>query len=342
MRLLAHVIRRRTTTEPDAAGAAETVLRVAVLLQAGIAPARAWEHLAATGDTTAAAVQARVRDGMPLPRAIAAGGEPWPDVAVAWTVAATVGAPLADSLRAIAAALRDGQEAADEVRVALAEPAGTARLMGWLPLVAVVLGVALGFDTLGVLGTNPLGIACLIGGLGLIVGARRWTGRLVRAARPPERMPGLDAELIAIGLSGGASIDRARRIVAEAAVLPDADRGAKPQPGENPDSADGPLAAQETAPARRPRGASDPVVDPRADIDATLELSRTAGVPAVELLRASAALSRHRARTAGRLRAAALSTRLLLPLGVCTLPAFLLLGVAPMLLSVLASTTLTL
>jgi tight adherence protein B len=40
----------------------------------------------------------------------------------------------------------------------------------------------------------------------------------------------------------------------------------------------------------------------------------------------------------GRLRAAHLSTRLLLPLGVCTLPAFLLLGVAPLLLSVLGST----
>ena len=34
---------------------------------------------------------------------------------------------------------------------------------------------------------------------------------------------------------------------------------------------------------------------------------------------------------------ARLSSRLLLPLGVCTLPAFLLLGVAPMLLSVMST-----
>ena len=71
-------------------------------------------------------------------------------------------------------------------------------------------------------------------------------------------------------------------------------------------------------------------------------LSRTAGVPAVELLRASAALARHRARVDGRLRAARLSSRLLLPLGVCTLPAFLLLGVAPMLLSVMSTMPLSL
>ena len=69
---------------------------------------------------------------------------------------------------------------------------------------------------------------------------------------------------------------------------------------------------------------------------------RSAGVPAVELLRASSALARHRARVDGRLRAARLSSRLLLPLGVCTLPAFLLLGVAPMLLSVMTSVPLPL
>jgi tight adherence protein B len=60
-----------------------------------------------------------------------------------------------------------------------------------------------------------------------------------------------------------------------------------------------------------------------------LRLSRRAGARAVELLRADAAEQRRRARTDGRLRAARLSSRLLLPMGVCTLPAFLLLGVAP-------------
>jgi tight adherence protein B len=77
-------------------------------------------------------------------------------------------------------------------------------------------------------------------------------------------------------------------------------------------------------------------------VDAVLALSRTAGVPAVELLRASAAHARQRSRIEGRLRAARLSSRLLIPLGVCTLPAFLLLGVAPMLLSVMSTMSLSL
>ncbi|HWU28960.1 MAG TPA: pilus assembly protein TadB, partial [Microbacterium sp.] len=77
-----------------------------------------------------------------------------------------------------------------------------------------------------------------------------------------------------------------------------------------------------------------------AATDAVLELSRSAGVPAGTLLRASAAQQRHEARVQGRIRAARLSSSLLLPLGACTLPAFLLLGVAPLMLSVLGSTPL--
>lgn len=302
---------RRRVKGQDASAAAETVLRLAVLLQAGVSPSRAWSHLAEAGDAMAARVSGAVDAGMPLGRAIAAGpdpaghdapsGDPWHDIAAAWTVAATVGAPLAESLRGLAAALRDAQEAADEVRVALAEPAGTARLMAWLPLVAVGLGAALGFDTLSVLIGNPFGIACLVGGGALIFASHRWSRALVRRAEAGGGIPGLEAELLAIALSGGVSIDRALSVVEGAT-------------GDAPGS----------------------------EAESVLALSRTAGVPAVELLRASAALARHRARVDGRLRAARLSTRLLLPLGVCTLPAFLLLGVAPMLLSVMSTMSLSL
>jgi tight adherence protein B len=301
-----------STATTDAAPA-ETVLRLAVLLQAGVAPAKAWAFLADAGDPAASRVVAAMDQGIPLSDAIAAAGgvqEPrrrlgraaqpeaapaWVEVAAAWRVATTVGAPLAESLRGFAAALRDAREAADDVRVALAEPAGTARLMGWLPLVAVGLGAALGFDTFGVLFGHPVGLVCLAAGIVLILAAARWSSALVRRAQAEGRVAGHGAELLAIALSGGVSIERAMTIT----------RGA----GMGPDEA----------------------------TDAVLALSRTAGVPAVELLRASAAMARHRARIDGRLRAARLSSRLLLPLGTCTLPAFLLLGVAPMLLSVISA-----
>ena len=223
-------------------------------------------------------------------------------MAAAWDVATAVGAPLAESLRALAVALRDAQEAADDVRVALAEPAGTAKLMGWLPLVAVLLGVALGFDTFGTLVGNPIGIACLVLGAALIIGAQRWNGALVKRARAGSRHP------------------RPRRRA----------------PGDRPER----RRLDRSRPS--PRARRDRCARRTPATDAVLDLSRTAGVPAVELLRASSALARHRARVEGRVRAARLSSRLLLPLGVCTLPAFLLLGVAPMLLSVMTAVPLPL
>lgn len=288
-------------SERDRPDVADSVLTLAVLLQAGAIPLVAWRHLASTGDPVAEAVLARTDEGMPLVTAIEAQGGPWRELAAAWEIATTVGAPLADVLRTIAEALRDAASAADDVRVALAEPAGTARLLLWMPVAGLLLGFALGFDTVGVVARNPLGAACVVAGLLLVIAARLWTRRLLRRARPEPGTPGITAELVAVGLAGGAPIDRAVELVAETRV-----------------------------------------VDPpgRDHVRQVLQLSRSAGVPAVELLRATAAQDRHRARVCGRLRAARLSTRLLLPLGICTLPAFLLLGVAPLLLSVLVATPL--
>ena len=57
-----------------------------------------------------------------------------------------------------------------------------------------------------------------------------------------------------------------------------------------------------------------------------------------ELLRAEAFRVRRAARADGAARAAALGVRLMLPLGVCVLPAFVLLGVAPLMISVISGT----
>jgi tight adherence protein B len=70
----------------------------------------------------------------------------------------------------------------------------------------------------------------------------------------------------------------------------------------------------------------------------TLALAERAGAPAVDLLRSSAQQARRDARVDGMQLAAALGVRLMLPLGVCVLPSFMLIGVAPMVLSIVSST----
>lgn len=293
--------RKRADAGADAGDAATAVRTLAVLLQAGARPVTAWRHLSDTGDRVAERVTDRCEAGAELVGAIDAEGGAWSDVAAAWEVATIVGAPLAEVLRSLAESLQDAASAADDVRIALAEPTGTARLLLWLPFAGLLLGFALGFDTIGVLVTNPFGIVCVVLGVALVLLARWWTARMVRGAQPTPGTPGMHAELVAVALAGGVGIPRALRLVEHSPADLAADRSAT---------------------------------------DVVLELSRAAGVPAGELLRASAAQQRHDARVQGRIRAARLSSKLLLPLGACTLPAFLLLGVAPLMLSVLQSTPL--
>lgn len=288
-----------------AADVATMTLQLAVLLESGAIPERVFSHIAeatqgeSLAGESARRIGERIAHGENAADALELEGEQWVWIACAWRIARAVGAPLSPALRSMASVAIDSQEAADDVQIALAEPASTARLMLWLPALSLLMGVALGFDSLRILVTNPIGIGCLIAGLILIVLARAWTKRITTAAMGVRAAPGLREELTAIALSGGASPARARQLV------------------DDTDIAE--LASGD-------------------ETDVILRLSTLAGVPAVDLLRASAVAAMQRARTGARLRAAKLATRLLLPIGVCTLPAFFLLGVAPMMLSVITTT----
>lgn len=295
------IARARPTPE---AGVIATTMQLAVLLSAGIAAVPAWRHLARDGDLLLVSVAETAEAGGDVAAVLRGGGGAWVDVASVWAVATSVGAPLAETLRSAVSALRDAAEVRAEVTVALAEPAATGRLLSWLPLAGLPLGFVLGIDTLGVLVGDPLGVGCVVTGLALVGFARSWVARLARQAAPPDGIPGWESELLAVALSSGASIERARALVAAHGL------GGQGEPDR--------------------------------EVEAALDLSRRAGAPVVELLRGEAWLARQRARTRGREAAARLSTRLLLPLGLCTLPAFLLLAVIPAVLAVLRSSVLPL
>ncbi|WP_225310361.1 type II secretion system F family protein [Microbacterium testaceum] len=278
----------------------ETVLRLAVLLSGGTAPALAWNYLADGGDPTLTAAAEAAARGDDVGVVLRAAGESWHGVAAIWSVAVGAGAPLSDALRSVVGSLREAADVSADVRVALAEPAATARLLAWLPLAGIPLTGLLGIDVVGVLLHDPLGRICFGSGIVLMGAARVWMRGLTRRARPSPEIPGLEAELWAVALSAGVSVDRANALIGELDVA----------------SAGG------------------------AAVTGTLELATRAGVPAAELLRGDAWIARYRARTAGRVAAARLSTRLLVPIGVCTLPAFLLIAVVPAVLGVLRSTSL--
>ena len=301
-------MKRPPSQLPDVASITQ---RLAVLLHAGLSPTSAWEHVARgrAAESVVVAVAAKRDDRGGAPERIVRASEnlpsldrqAWNSLAAAWFVADRVGAPLASALRTHARALRMLVHVQREVATALAAPVATARMVLALPAVGLVFGALLGFDTLGVLVTTPIGWGCLVVGGGLIVIAVRWNRRLVRSATPTRAAPGLECELMAVAVSGGGSLVHARVVVREAL-----ERFGLPGDGNH--------------------------------LDEVLQLSQEAGVPAAELLRAEADELRRAADADARAGAAALSVQLMLPLGLCVLPAFMVLGVLPLMVAVILST----
>lgn len=260
--------------------------RLAVLLGAGIPPAAAWGW--ATDEPTADVVGAMQSRG-------------WGELAAAWLIALAVGAPLAPALRRIAHGLRDAEAAARDRAAALASPIASARLVLALPVVGLLFGLALGFDTIRTLVATPLGWICLcVGAVLMLVGAW-WSRKLVSGAHRAGAEPGLGCDLIAVALGGGSSPLTALTVVEQIA----AERGLR----------------VDLAAARE-----------------VLNLSVRSGAAATELLRSAADESRRIARSDAQATAARLGVLLMLPLGLCVLPAFFAVGVVPLLATVVGAT----
>jgi tight adherence protein B len=293
--------------------AARMLDRVAALAAAGIPAARAWSIAAerapgvagdaSTGDVAPSSpvVGSPVIELLRRTASVHPAG-PWHDIAALWAVAERTGAPAVVTLRSVAAAVREAAAAKRAVGVALAGPTASGRIVLGLPVLGLLLGALVGADTLGVLLGSPVGWGCLTVGGGLIALARAWTARLVRAATPDPRLPGVLAEAWAVALSGGGSWLDAEHAVTEA--FPD-----------------------RATPARE-----------QEQLTETLELARAAGIPAAGLLRALAEDLRREAAAEGLAAAERLAVRLVLPLGVCVLPAFVVVGIVPVVVGILSST----
>ncbi|MCU1529607.1 MAG: hypothetical protein JWP75_3370 [Frondihabitans sp.] len=323
-------IRIRDTPDSNPPATALVLDRLAVLLEAGVPPAAAWSHLAAVSqhpgfaevaatlaagqpgapaivDAFAAGSRERTR-GRPASRSSSGGSssvDEWRQVAAAWSVAEETGAPLALSLRSAAESSRSVGQARRDGEVALSGPVATSRVVLALPALGLLLGLALGLDTPGVLLSRPVGWGCLGSATVLVLVARGWNRRLVASAAPSSVVPGLDLDLVATALGGGGSWAVARARVEDALQT-------------------------------YCRQAHEPT--PPEEIAVLVRLSERAGIPAASLLRSAADERRRDARAAAGKAAERLGVLLMLPLGVCILPAFLLVGVVPLFLALLSST----
>lgn len=181
--------RRRRGTTDIAAVAGD----LAALLRAGAMPDRAWEL--ATRDLPEDAASRTLREAAGAARSAQS-----PTVALtpadgtvrnpgiqalgaAWYVGERTGAPLAVVLEAVAAAVRDAEDAGRARSAAMAGPVTTARILAALPLLGLGIGQAIGARPVQTLLGTGQGRVCAVVGLACALLGWVWTSRLIAAAR---------------------------------------------------------------------------------------------------------------------------------------------------------------
>ncbi|SPT55362.1 type II secretion system F family protein [Schaalia odontolytica] len=251
-----------------------------------------------------------------------------PDAAASRSAAASIslacrfsnglGAPLADILDAIGDSVDDAQAVEEARRVASAGPLMSGRVLAALPLVGIVSALALGASPWHFYTGSTVGRACALVGIlawaAGIVSSRRILARARRSGSDADAA--LACDLASAGLACGAAIPRVLDALASASTCE---------------------ALSWTARALRLGAAWDeaweetPVwTHPLRD---ALESSWTSGSAPETMLARSASWERRTRLTEAKTRAEELGVRLVGPLGVCFLPAFLALGIVPLLAS---------
>ncbi len=204
-------------------------------------------------------------------------------------------------LRGLLARLDASAQAARRVELARAAPRATLRLVSWLPLAALLFGQLAGLGSLAVLARSPIAVASVCLGVALLIGGQVWSSRMVSRASVVEADDGFDYLLIESCLRAGFDFRLACDLVAVV------------------------------------RGSPSRNFETDSVMNEIVELSRRTGTPLADLISALT-LDREQQRLQQRLqKLESLSVRLMLPLGVSVLPAFVLIAVFPLAMSFVSS-----
>ena len=266
------------------------------------------------------------------------------DLQLSLRMSESAGAPLATSLERAAEHAEERIDALLGRQSALAAPRATGRILSWLPLLGLGLGVLMGSDPVGVLTGSILGALTGMLGLGLAFAGRRWTAALVHRAEVESARTanaGSESEKPA-SPAGAVPVDTALVLELLAAQL---------RAGLAPLAALGTLAEAlnsrplHTVCQRLQMGSgwgsawSGSSAGTFGELRDALAPAYTGGAPSTALLLSLADAHRLSERRAAERAAGKLSVALVVPLGLCSLPAFICLGIVPILISLLPTLT---
>ncbi|MHA7306527.1 type II secretion system F family protein [Arthrobacter sp. TMN-49] len=109
----------------------------------------------------------------------------WLELAACFEVCEASGAAVVGVLNRLAASIEAEQDAVALRETALAGPRATVRLLSWLPLIGLGLGIAMGVDPIGALLGGPLGWAVLATGVTFTLAGWAWSTKMIATAAAP-------------------------------------------------------------------------------------------------------------------------------------------------------------
>lgn len=285
-------------------------LKLATFMRNGVGQLRSLQMLskeAGEASETAGSVLERITQGVEPAHSIASEpGEAWNLLAAAWHVAEQSGAPIAGVLERMSTAFLRLDTLAKRRNVLLAGPKGTVLLIATLPVLAFVVGELLGAGAVEQIMT-PIGALLMGAGVLFLIGGVAWGLAMIKSLTDQDELAGFELDLLWVALAGGSTPEEAKRIVVHSVDLFRVewiDLGS----------------FSNTGAATR-----------------MLQTSADSGAPIKDLVEQSSDREREHGLQTLEEGAEKLAIRILIPLGVCILPSFILIGVIPVMLGLLGT-----
>jgi tight adherence protein B len=221
-----------------------------------------------------------------------------------WSVAEQSGGPVADAMNTLSHTFSVADRHRREIELAFAGPRATARLVNLLPLACLGLAQCFGLNPVGAIATKPLAFLAFSIGVALLIVGHLWSRRILAKAEISDLDPAIFIEAVKFALVAGLPITRAIQMVTETfgRLMPDLD-----------------------------------LAETTVEVNRFAELNRERGASLLALLDSAARVRRESKHHLEATRVAKLSVKLMIPLGLVTLPAFILCTVVPIAIGLLAN-----
>jgi len=269
--------------------------------------ATAWDELASQCERAVALIVAGISPNQVRSTVLAQQKPIHPDVGAdvelldaAWQSSVDTGAPLSVTVKMCAQTYRALAAIDREVSAAVAGPKMAARVMLTLPAIGVLIAAALGLNVLIFFVSHALGVLCFVGGMALLWAGWWWSRALIRRVTTESVPRGVVPSVVVAGLRAGVGVHASLEALSQHLSI-------------------------------------EQVASDATHLHRARKLSEEWGAPLADVVHAETLQRRDAEIAQVRKQCAELSEKIVLPLGTCVLPAFILLAVVPLVVELIST-----